>query len=148
MKKAAPRTSTACSARVCVMNRKPTRSALRNRSAGSAVSRDARRQRASTTRTPMEDSASSAKTSQGPTDAISTPAIAGPMAREMLMPMLLSATAAGSSSAGTSSGTIADHAGIISAVPTPTAKLKASSDHGWISPSAASTASEPITMKK
>jgi hypothetical protein len=130
------------------MKRRPTRRALRKRSAGSALRRRSRRQRSNTARMPMLDSASSAKTSQGPTAATSTPAIAGPIARDTLMPMLFSATAEDSSSAGTSSGTIAAHAGMVIAVPTPTAKVNASSTHGVVMSSAVSNASAPMTIRK
>jgi hypothetical protein len=77
-------------------------------------------------------------TSHAPTAATSTPAIAGPIARDTLMAMLLSAIAAGISSTGTSSGTIAAHAGIIIAAPTPSAKVNPSNIHGVIISSHAS----------
>src|SRR5947199_1500933 len=97
---------------------------------------------------PTHDNAFSANTSHTPTDATRTPAIAGPMAREMLMPMLFSAMADGSSSALTSSGTIAAHAGIVIAVPTPTAKVNASSPQGVVMSRAVSSASTPTTIRK
>jgi hypothetical protein len=130
------------------MKRKPTRMAPRKRSAGSELLRGSRRQRSNTARMPTQDSASSAKTSHAPTAATRTPAIAGPMAREMLMPMLFSAMAEGNSSADTSSGTIADHAGIVRAVPIPMAKMKLSSSQAIIMPSAVSAASAPSTIRK
>jgi hypothetical protein len=46
------------------------------------------------------------------------------------MPTLLSATAAGMSSTGTRSGTIAAHAGITNAAPTPRAIVNPMSTHG------------------
>ena len=69
-------------------------------------------------------------TSRAPTAATRTPAIAGPMVRDTLIAMLLSATAEGRSSGGTSSGTMAAHAGITIAVPTPSANVKPNSIHG------------------
>src|SRR5437016_12436615 len=89
---------------------------------------------------PTHDNAFSANTGHTPTDATRTPAIAGPMAREMLMPTLFRAMADGSSSALTSSGTIAAHAGIVIAVPTPTAKVNASSPQGSVMSQALSSA--------
>ena len=97
---------------------------------------------------PTHDNAFSANTGHTPTDATRTPAIAGPMAREMLMPTLFSAMADGSSSALTSSGTIAAHAGIVIAVPTPTAKVNASSPQGVVMSRAVSSASAPMTIRK
>ena len=60
--------------------------------------------------------------------------MAGPMARETLIAMLLSATADVSSSGRTRSGTIADHAGMMIAAPTPSAKVKPSSAHAVVMP--------------
>src|SRR6185369_1267131 len=55
-------------------------------------------------------------TSHGPTTATRTPAMAGPIARDTLIAMPLSATADCSSSGRTRSGTMAAHAGIASSI--------------------------------
>src|SRR5438445_13045702 len=96
---------------------------------------------------PTHDNAFSANTGHTPTDATRTPAIAGPMAREMLMPTLFRAMADGSSSALTSSGTIAAHAGIVIAVPTPTAKGNASTPQGGVMSTAVSSGSAPAAVR-
>src|SRR5258708_4286384 len=57
----------------------------------------------------------------------------------MLNPTLPRATAAGSSRRGTSSGTMACHAGPLAAAPRPSRKVKPSSDQGVIQPASVST---------
>ena len=99
-KKAMPRISTTCNARVCVMKRTPIRMALRKRSAGNALAWCSRRHRNSTAMMPKYDNAFSRKTNHGPIAATRTPAIAGPMARDTLMAMLFNATAEDSSLGG------------------------------------------------
>ena len=96
----------------------------------------------------MYESALSMNTSQAPTAATSTPAIAGPMARDTLMAMLFSAMAAGMSSGGTRSGTIAAHAGSIIAEPTPRAKTKPISNHAVVMSSNVRMPSAPATINK
>src|SRR5579883_2936369 len=71
--------------------------------------------------------------------AITIPPSAGPIARAMLNPTEFSATAAGSSSRGTSSGIVADHAGWFSDDPMPNPNVSSSSDHGPIRPISVST---------
>ena len=61
---------------------------------------------------------------------ITMPASAGPIARLMLMPTLLSEIAACRSSRGTSVGTMACQAGAMSADPAPTRNVKISRIHG------------------
>jgi hypothetical protein len=56
------------------------------------------------------------------------------MARDAFSATLPSATAAGSSVRGTSSGTIAAHAGLLSAAPTPSANVSPMRSHGVVSP--------------
>src|SRR5215470_1280662 len=73
------------------------------------------------------------------------PASAGPTARLMLIPTLLSATAGGSSSRGTSCGTIACHAGAISAAPAPTRNVKARSSAGVTSPRPTTSANPAVS---
>ena len=90
----------------------------------------------------------STNTSHAPTAATSRPAIAGPIARETLIAMLFSAIADGISPGGTSSGTIADHAGITSAAPTPRANMKPRSHHAVVSSSNVDTPSVPATIIK
>ncbi len=143
-----PRMSTPCNARVCVTKRMPTRIALTKRSAGSELLRRSRHHPYSTTRMPMHERAFSANTSHAPTAATRTPAIAGPMARETLMAMLFSATAGCSSSLGTSSGMTAAQAGIASAVPAATAKVKPKSAQGVVSSSHVNIASAEMTKRK
>ena len=69
-----------------------------------------------------------------PSVAIATPASAGPMARLTLMPTLFKATADASSGRGTSCGTIACHAGLINAVPAPSATVNNSRPTGVMLP--------------
>jgi hypothetical protein len=64
------------------------------------------------------------------------------------MAMLFSAIAEGMSSAGTRSGTIAAHAGIIMAEPTPKAKMKPISTHAGVSSSSVRIPSAPATISK
>ena len=97
---------------------------------------------------PIYDSAFRMKTSHAPTAATSAPAMAGPIARDTLMAMLFSATADGSSSVRTRSGTIADQAGIITAAPTPSAKTKPSSTHAVVRSSNVRMPSMPATTSK
>ncbi len=73
------------------------------------------------------------------------PPNAGPIAREMLTPRLLSATAGRSSGFGTSSGTIDCQAGAASAAPMPLTKVSASSEIGVIHPIQVSTPSATLT---
>ena len=86
------------------------------------------------------------KTSHGPTAATSRPAIDGPIAREALIATLFNATAGCNWLAGTRSGTIAAHAGIIIAAPTPSAKVNPSSTHALVSSSNVRMPSAPATI--
>ena len=70
------------------------------------------------------------------------PAIAGPAARARFTARLPSARAAGNCSRLTISGVMACQAGIFSAVPTPMAKVSASSSAGVMAPSKVSAPSE------
>ena len=97
---------------------------------------------------PTYERAFSTKTSHTPTAATRTPAMAGPTARAALMATLLSATADGISSCGTSSGTIADHAGSMTALPTPRTKTNPSSIHAVITSSKVRIPSAPATISK
>ena len=97
---------------------------------------------------PMYDNALSTNTSQGPIAATNSPAIAGPIARDTFTATLLSAIAGCSSSAGTRSGTIADHAGIIMAEPRPRKKMKPSSSHAVIIPVSVSSPSTAVTTMR
>ena len=71
--------------------------------------------------------------------------MAGPMARETLIAMLFSATAGCSWSADTRSGTIADHAGNIRALPSPRAKTNPMSTQAVVRSSSVMTPSRPAT---
>ena len=97
---------------------------------------------------PMYDSAFRMNTGQTPSDAMISPAIAGPTARETLIAMLFSATAEASCARGTSSGTIAAHAGRTSALPTPKAKVKPRRAHIVVRPSAVSTPRMPAQTRR
>ncbi|MNT03726.1 hypothetical protein D3C72_1382740 [compost metagenome] len=79
----------------------------------------------------------------GPTWATIKPPSAGPTALAKLNPALLSATAAWSSSGGTSSGMIACQAGALSAAPRPSAKVTPSSSQGVAKPASVSAARAP-----
>ena len=81
-----------------------------------------------------------ANVAAGPDAAINTPPIAGPTALAMLNATLLSETAAESSGFGTSSGTIASHAGPFSAAPRPRKNVSSKRAVGFMSPSQVMTA--------
>lgn len=95
--------------------------------------------------TAKNDRALRAKVAQGPLRLTSTPAMAGPSARATLMPRLDRAMAEGRSRLFTNSGVSADQAGIISAVPTPMARVMPSSNQTLVSPSRVSVASVVAT---
>ncbi|MCY1176366.1 hypothetical protein D9M73_166330 [compost metagenome] len=116
------------------------------RSAGSSGSFTSRFHRNNTRITPANEMAFRAKVSHGPTMLTTTPARAGPMARDTLMPTLESATALARSSLPTSSGVSALHAGIISAVPMPSARVSISSKVTFIIPSNVRAASTTATQ--
>src|SRR6266404_9291748 len=82
----------------------------------------------------MNEAALSKKTAQGPAAATMKPPNAGPIARAMLMPTLLSAIAAGKSEEGTNSGVIACQTGLLIAAPTPRRKVDKSKRDGVIRP--------------
>jgi hypothetical protein len=84
--------------------------------------------------TPRNEAAFSRKTEPEPAIATSKPPIAGPTARDTLKATLVRVIAAGSSLCGTSSGTIACHAGLFNAAPSPNVKVRARSNHGFINP--------------
>src|ERR1700738_2605822 len=92
-------------------------------SGGSRLFRGAGCQRYITTPTPMNEAALRKKTAHGPAAATIRPPNAGPIARAMLMPTLLSAIAAGKSDEGTNSGVIACQTGLLIAAPTPRRKV-------------------------
>src|SRR3954454_3120990 len=94
------------------------------RSAGSIASSAGRRQKKRTTSTPRNEIAFTRKVTAGPAAATTSPARAGPRARAMLKPMLPRVTAAGRSSRGTMSGTLACQAGPLRAAPRPRRKVK------------------------
>ena len=83
-----------------------------------------------------------------PTAATKTPASAGPIARDALIATLFNATADDSSSVGTRSGTIADHAGIITAAPTPSANVNPSNTQAVVISSKVKMPSAPATTSK
>src|ERR1044072_7430140 len=91
--------------------------------------------------TPTNESELSRKAAQGPAAATMMPPSAGPTARAMLKATLLSETAAVSSLRGTSSGTMACHAGAFIAAPSPSAKVSTSSTTGVVTPASVATAS-------
>src|SRR5581483_2530323 len=91
--------------------------------------------------TPQNDSALKAKVAPGPTAAISSPPIAGPTERARLIDTLFRETAGASCARGTSSATIACHAGALSAVPRPSAKVRSSSVTGVVNPAKVRSAS-------
>ena len=99
----------------CRTYRPPARTAAANRSGAPPSSPTGRRQRSSTTMNTTNDSALRAKTAATPVCAMSTPAIAGPIARATFMLIAPSADADGSCARGTSSGITACHAGSVSA---------------------------------
>ncbi|MNE44156.1 hypothetical protein D3C80_1383700 [compost metagenome] len=99
----------------------------------------------STRITPANETALSANVSHGPTRLTTTPAKAGPIARETFMPTLEMATALDRSSFPTSSGVRALHAGIINAVPIPNAKVSTRSNGTFISPSSVRLANVTAT---
>ena len=103
-----------------------------------------RRQRQRTKKTPSTDTALTKNTGPGPPATMITPARAGPIARAMLIAMLPSPTAAGSSSRGTVSGMRACQAGKSIALPAPMASVITSSIHGWITPVIVSTPSNAV----
>ena len=88
------------------------------------------------------------KTSQAPTAATRRPASAGPIALDALIATLFKATADDSSSVRTRSGTMADHAGIIMAAPTPSAKVNPSRTHAVVTSSNVNIPSAPATINK
>jgi len=96
--------------------------------------------------TPTKDSALSRNAACGPAAATMIPANAGPMARARLMPRLFRAIAAGNCARGTSSGSVAAHAGVFSAAPQASAKVKPSSIQALIQPSAVTTVSSAATV--
>ncbi len=112
----------------------PTRIAPTKRSAGSVLAWISRRQRHSATTAATDSSALSAKTHSVPAVAISAPAATGPITREAFIAMPLSASAGGSCTRGTTSGTSAANTGQRMASPTPLAKVSASSSAGVIAP--------------
>src|SRR6266702_4480438 len=71
------------------------------------------------------------------------PPSAGPTARARLFEAAFSVTLSGMNSRGTSSGTIACHAGLFIAEPIFSRNVKASSDHGEMWPRKVSTANTP-----
>ncbi len=79
---------------------------------------------------------------------MTTPARAGPTARDTLTLTRSSLDAARSSVLGTSSGTVAAHVGSCTAAPTPRRKVNAISKAGGICPAAVSTASRMPRKKK
>src|SRR5438105_1435524 len=105
--------------------------APQNRSAGSEVFGSADFQRWSTKITATNERALTANVAAGPDAAINIPPIAGPTALAILNATLLSETAAESSGFGTSSGTIASHAGPFSAAPRPRKKVSSKSAVGF-----------------
>ena len=86
-----------------------------------------------------------ANAAAAPAAATIAPPTAGPTLRAMLKPMLLKATAPGSSERGTMSPTEACHAGALNAAPQPIRKVKSSSSHGVMKPSHAHAASATDT---
>ncbi|MNC27181.1 hypothetical protein D3C75_753460 [compost metagenome] len=145
-KNANARSITACKGLALRAKRNPVRMAPTKRSAGSSGSFTSRFHRNNTRITPANEMAFRAKVSHGPTMLTTTPASAGPMARDTLMPTLESATALARSSLPTSSGVSALHAGIISAVPMPSARVSTSSKVTFIIPSNVRAASTTATQ--
>ena len=132
------------SAGACRTYRTPARIAAASRSAGSTAALGCRRQRHSTQKTPTTDTALMKNTGPGPPATIITPAIAGPIARAMLIATLPSPTAAGNSSRGTVSGMMACQAGKSTALPAPMASVITSSIQGWMTPVIVSTPSSAV----
>ena len=83
-------------------------------------------------------------TGPGPAATMMRPASAGPTARAILIAMLPSPTAAGSSCGGTASGIIACHAGRSIALPAPTASVMTSNIQGWTTPRSVRTPSVAV----
>src|SRR5260370_38140288 len=80
--------------------------------------------------TPTKEIAFNTNAGPTPINPTTSPPSAGPAARARLNPMELSPIAAGNSDRGTSSGTIACHAGPFIGAPSPTANATASSVTG------------------
>src|ERR1043165_7254377 len=91
--------------------------------------------------TPTKESELRKKTAHEPMAATSRPPSAGPTARAMLKATLLRETATGSSARGTSSGTMACHAGAFKAAPSPSMKVSASRTQGVVQPASVSVPS-------
>ena len=109
----------------------PVRIALASRSAGSrCASRFGPRHQTRPPIVPALLNASSQNGAAMPNAPVITPLNAGPIARLILMPTLLAATAAPRSRRGTSSGTIDCHAGAVSALPILMTNMNASSETG------------------
>ena len=109
----------------------PVRIALASRSAGSrCASRFGPRHQTRPPIVPALLNASSQNGAAMPNAPVITPLNAGPIARLILMPTLLAATAAPRSRRGTSSGTIDCHAGAVSALPKLMTNMNASSETG------------------
>src|SRR5579863_7226274 len=95
----------------------PARTAPQIRSAGSVLSRAGLGHRYKTTMTATKEAELRKNTALGPALATINPPTAGPAARATLKPTEFKATAAGTSSSGTNSGTIDCHAGAFKADP-------------------------------
>ena len=91
--------------------------------------------------------ASSQKGAAMPNAAVTMPLRAGPIARLMLTPTLLEATAAGKSSRGTSIGTIACQAGASRALPVATMNMNPSSNGAVTISSITNVANIAVTMR-
>src|SRR3954468_283861 len=93
--------------------------------------------------TPANDTAFSVKLPAAPTDVMSRPPTAGPMARARFTLAPLSSAACGTSSRGTSSGWIAENVGAASAFPAPMIAVRTSSSAGVVASAKVSIARAP-----
>src|SRR5205807_8845992 len=112
----------------------PARSAPITRSPGSTEWRAGGFHAINTAITPTNETALRIKVALAPADATIIPPSAGPRARAILKLIPLSAIAEVSSAVGTRLGTTASHAGAFIADPTPSARVRISSNHGVIAP--------------
>ena len=122
----------------CITCCRPTRIAPTKRSPGSALTRRCERQRRISPKATIDSPALSRNTKGLPAPASSAPATTGPITRDMFIATPLSASAAGRSWRGTTSGTIAANTGQRIAMPMPLAKVNASSTGALSNPASAS----------
>ena len=123
------------------------RIAARKRSPGSVLVATGRFHTNKAASTPTNVTAFTKNGTATPNAAMRKPPSAGPIAREMLMPRLLSAIAGCSVGRGTSSGTIACQAGAVIAAPTPATNVNTSSTSGVTRSSCVSTPSSAVVTR-